>query len=347
MQPRGGCALIEGLSHHHSITGRAAPARAVALATVLTCGGALAGCSTIGPRLSTPGAPPAGVPAPVVRWNGGPAPLSRAADAQLVLVPRGRSVAGSTPEERTAAYEDFLTTAGHDGARAGGWFEREEDRHIVMLPAYRIDAMPVTNAAYAEMVADGAARAPAIDRDAWARQGFAHDWAEVERFLWDGDRPPPGREDHPVVLVTWGEAAAYCAWRGALAGEPRRLPTAYEFEKAARGTDSRAYPWGALFEADKLDAAVGGPRDTVSVGSYPDGASPLGVLDVAGNVFQWTSTPWPPDTVAGAAPAAEMTVKGSSWDDYGGVGRGASWHGRARDARHVIVGFRCAADAAP
>jgi formylglycine-generating enzyme required for sulfatase activity len=145
-----------------------------------------------------------------------------------------------------------------------------------------------------------------------------------------------------VVLVSWDDAAAYCAWRGQVVGHPRRLPSAHELEKAARGVEGLAYPWGVTFDRSKLNSAVGGPRDTVTVGSYPDGQSPLGVLDTAGNVFQWTATPWPPGEPAGA----RMTVKGSAWDDFGGLGRGAAWHGRVRTVRHVIVGFRCAGEGA-
>lgn len=272
------------------------------------------------------------------------AALSLAADDRMVTIPAGRYVAGSTLEERTAAYDDYEMTAHTDGAREHKWFEREADRHVVELPAFRIDLMPVTQSQYAEYVATGNVPAPSIDEATWKAQGFQQDFAtEVARFVWHDGKPPIGREDHPVVLVTWDEARGYCAWRGTEHGletgaskGARRLPTAAEFEKAARGDSGIAYPWGNAFEPTKLNSAVGGPRDTMPVGTFGAGASPYGVLDVAGNVFQWTSTPW--------LDANKLTVKGSAWEDYAGVGRGASAHGRAGGARHVIVGFRCASD---
>jgi toxoflavin biosynthesis protein ToxD len=271
--------------------------------------------------------------------HAGGAQLSRAADARMVTVPAGQYIAGSTPEERTTAYDDYFDTAGQDGAREHKWFDHEEDRHIGKLTAFRIDLMPVTQVEFEEFVAAGKAPAPAIDEAAWQAQGFEQDFAtQVARFVWHDDKPPAGREDHPVVLVTQREAEAYCAWRGELVGEKRRLPTAAEFEKAARGDAGFVYPWGNTFESAKLNSAVNGPGDTTPAGSFSDGASSFGVLELAGNVFQWTATP---------AEAGKLLVKGSAWDDYGGVGRGASGHGRAPTARHVIVGFRCAADAPP
>lgn len=264
------------------------------------------------------------------------APLSLAADTSMVVIPAGQVILGSTPEERAAAYDDYQQTAGHDGAREQKWFDREADRRVAQLAAFSIDLMPVTQAQYAELVATGAVPPPAIDEAAWKAQGFAQDYAnEVARFIWRDGRPPAGREEHPVVLVTWSEARAYCEWRGKLAGKPRRLPTADEFEKAARGDGGVAYPWGNVFDPAKLNSAVEGPKDTMPVGSFVGGASPFGVLDMAGNVFHWTST----------ADRDEMVVKGSSWEDFAGLGRGAAAHGRPKDARHVIVGFRCAADA--
>jgi formylglycine-generating enzyme required for sulfatase activity len=262
-------------------------------------------------------------------------PLSLAKDVQMLNVVGGKYIAGSTPEERQAAYDDYLATAGQDAARAHGWFEGEEARHLATVDGFRIDLMPVTQAEYAEFVTDHKAPPPSIDEAAWAAQGFTQDYATaVARFNWQDGAPPTGREDHPVVLVTWDEASAYCAWRGSLRGEPRRLPSEAEFEKAARGDQGLAYPWGNAYEAERLNSAVKGPHDTTPVGQFIDGASPYGMLDAAGNVFQWTSSPFK---------EGKMTVKGSAWDDFGGVGRGAGRHGRPTGARHVNVGFRCAA----
>ena len=254
------------------------------------------------------------------------APLSLAADAQMIAIPAGQYIAGSTPEERDAAYDAYRRTSGRDTARAEHWFDDEQDRQVAHLPAFRIDLMPVTQAAYAELVATGQAPPPAP----------AGDDPTAARFAWRDGRPPPERADHPVVLVTYAEAARYCAWRGTLVGQVRRLPTAAEYEKAARGHNGLAYPWGNDFDPSKLDSAVGGPGDTEPVGTRAAGASPYGVLGLAGNAFAWTSTPWKP---------GERTVKGSSWQDFGGVGRGASGHGRPENARLPLVGFRCAGDA--
>ncbi len=273
--------------------------------------------------------------APPVHPHAASAPLSLAADEHMVSIAAGMFIAGSTPEERAQAYDDYRATAGTDAAREHAWFAREEERQQVASGAYRIDLMPVTQAQFAEFVRANGAPAPAIDEAAWKAQDFQQDYAtEVARFVWKDDRPPAGREDHPVVLVTWDEAAAYCKWRGDLVGQPRRLPTAHELERAARGDNGVIYPWGNTFEPERLNSAVGGPKDTVPAGSHIEGKSPHGVLGTAGNVFQWTSTPFPPN---------EMTVKGSGWEDFAGVGRGASAHGRPKSARHVIVGFRCAA----
>ena len=118
------------------------------------------------------------------------------------------------------------------------------------------------------------------------------------------------------------------------AGEPRRLPTEAEYEKAARGDGGLAYPWGNTFEADKLNSAREGAGRHDAGRQFVDGASPYGVLDVAGNVFQWTSTPFTtrPDDREGLGVGGLRAASGAA--RRGTAGRST--------ARHVIVGFRCA-----
>jgi formylglycine-generating enzyme required for sulfatase activity len=257
----------------------------------------------------------------VAHPQAGQAPLSLAADEHMVLIPEGKYIAGSTLEERGAAYDDYQTATTTDTAREQRWFETEADRHQTTLPAFRIDLMPVTQAQYAEIVAAGKAQPP------------SHPDPQHARFSWTGTTPPQDRLDHPVVLVTWEEASRYCAWRGELRGQPRRLPSAAEYEKAARGENGLAYPWGNLFEPAKLNSADGDPNDTLPAGEFAAGASPFGVLGLAGNARHWTST---------AAGAGAYLVKGSGWDDHPGVGRAASGRATPATERAANVGFRCA-----
>lgn len=262
------------------------------------------------------------------------AQLSLASEDRMITIPAGKYIAGSTPEERSASYDDLLASTQSDTAREMKRFEREEARHQSTLPTFTIDLMPVTQAQFSEFVAAGKAHAPVIDETAWQAQGFAHDYAtQVARFVWKAGVPPDDRLDHPVVLVTWDEADRYCAWRGEMAGVRRRLPSAAEFEKAARGDGGVAYPWGNAFDPMKLNSADAGPKDTMPVGSFTTGASPYGVLELAGNVAQWTATPGDRGT---------MMVKGSAWDEHAGVGRGAGGDARRTSVRHVGIGFRCA-----
>ncbi|MFC2030777.1 SUMF1/EgtB/PvdO family nonheme iron enzyme [Chloroflexota bacterium] len=138
--------------------------------------------------------------------------------------------------------------------------------HEVDLPAYEIDKFEVTNADYAAFV----------EAAAYVSHG-----EKVGKKYWL-DSFTEGKETHPVVRVTWDDAAAYCEWAG------KRLPTEAEWEKAARGTEALRFPWGNDWDPSKANVKDTGLRTTVVVGSFGTGASPYGVEDMAGNVWEWT-----------------------------------------------------------
>jgi formylglycine-generating enzyme required for sulfatase activity len=181
----------------------------------------------------------------------------------------------------------------------------ETRQRIVDVDAFELARTPVTNAQYEHFVAEAGAPTPP-------------NW--------------PAPADHPVTFVDWHEAAAFCAWAGG------RLPTETEWEKAARGTDGRTYPWGD--EEDEGRAAVGAGikrGSTSPVGSHPDGASPYGLLDLAGNVWEWTSTEYPP---------GEHVLRGGSFASPGLAWARCTMRSHSRPVRRQShIGFRVARSA--
>ena len=157
----------------------------------------------------------------------------------------------------------------------------EKPQHTVYLDAFWIDQTDVTNKLYALCVSDGICTPPSntsyLDRPSY-----------YGNFQFD---------NYPVVYVTWDDATAYCKWAG------RQLPSEAQWEKAARGTDGRIYPWGNQAPDDTLLNWHVIAGDTTAVGSYPKGASPYGALDMAGNVWQWVND-WYSDTYYQSSPAS-------------------------------------------
>jgi formylglycine-generating enzyme required for sulfatase activity len=197
----------------------------------------------------------------------------------------------------------------------------------VRLPPFLIDKYEVTNEDYLAFVAATGHAAPPT---------------------WRGRKPPPGRDRHPVVTVSYTDAQAYAAWAG------KRLPTAEEWEVAARGPDRREYPWGnAFLEKDGVFAAncleFWQVNKTQNPGTTPvdafdaaGGESPFGVQGLAGNVWEWTSSPAP--TPEGATEPGLMILKGGSFMTPRRALRAANLYAEDPRLAHFDVGFRCVRD---
>ncbi len=270
-------------------------------------------------------APPPAVPAETPR-------------PKLVAIPGGAFIAGSDAAEREAAYRLDEAAYGHDVTRRQRWYAGERRRGALETGAYFITETPITNAQYAAFVAETGHRAPDVDAATWKSYRLGHPYARTRRYAWIDGRPPRGLERHPVVLVSHADARAYAEWLNRATGRRWRLATEIEWEKAARGADGRRFPWGDTFDPARLNSHDAGPFATTPVGAFPSGASPFGVLDAAGQVFEWTATPAGP---------GRYIVKGGSWDDKGcGVCRPAARHSRPEGLKHVLIGFRLVVDAA-
>lgn len=155
-----------------------------------------------------------------------------------------------------------------------GRFLYAPERRVLELPTYRIDRTPVTNAAYQRFIDANPSHPVPCLNTAW---GAPYNWDSHRRAF------PEGLGDHPVVHIAWYDAEAYAAWAG---GE---VPTEQEWEKAARGTDGRRYPWGH-WDQGRCNTEEARIQATTPVGHYsPRGDSPYGCCDMAGNVWEWTT----------------------------------------------------------
>lgn len=256
-------------------------------------------------------------------------------EIEQVPVPGGMVTLGSNKEEKAYGY-----TIGGDGAKSGRWFDSERERRVFVDNFY-IDKYPVTQAQYLRFVRETGHRHPFISEGAYVEQGFlVHPYSSVIPYLWGGAtgggmRPPSDMLDHPVVLVSLEDAKEYCGWRSSLHPERNfRVPSEDEWEKAARGADGRYFPWGESWDDSRANIWRSGPHGTTSVTAHPEGQSPYGVHEMAGNIFEWTSTP-----LTGGS--ERYILKSCSWDDMPGICRGAARHGRPAKSRHILIGFRC------
>jgi formylglycine-generating enzyme required for sulfatase activity len=220
----------------------------------------------------------------------------------MVYVPAGEFLMGSTDADKDAE-------------------SNEKPQHKVYLDAYWIDQTPLTNAIYARFLNEPGNQEQEIVR--W----YEPDYGRIKQ---DGKvwRVENGFEQHPVVSVTWYGARAYAGWVGA------QLPTEAQWEKAARGTDGRQYPWGNQVPDKTLANLNDYVGNTTAVGSYPSGASPYGALDMAGNVWEWVAD-WYGETNY----SIRSTWRNPTGPESGAlrVLRGGSWY---NDLRYARCAFR-------
>ena len=202
----------------------------------------------------------------------------------------------------------------------------EKPVHTVYLDDFWMDQTEVTNKQYATCVSAGACQEPASTRSYTQSSYYGN-----SKF-----------DNYPVIYVKWDQANAYCSWAG------RRLPTEAEWEKAARGTQAFTYPWGNEATNSGLLNYNGNVGDTTEVGSYPDGASMYGALDMAGNVWEWVSSLYQPypysagDGRENLSASGSRVLRGGAGDSLENNVRSAGRGGDDPSYTFNNVGFRCA-----
>jgi formylglycine-generating enzyme required for sulfatase activity len=227
------------------------------------------------------------------------------------------------PEMVLIPADDFLM--GSDPSVDKRARDNEQPQHTLYLPDYYLANTPVTNAQYA---------------------AFVYATGHEPPLHWEGGKSPRGREDHPVVWVSWHDAVAYCDWLAEVTGKPYRLPSEAEWEKGARGTDGRIWPWGNQWDAKRCNSGEDHEFHTTPVGAYPEGASPYGLLDMAGNVWEWTRSiyrdyPYDPDDGRENLEAEGVRVlRGGSWRLTRDFARCVVRNRHYPDDSRYYIGFR-------
>lgn len=207
--------------------------------------------------------------------------------------------------------------------------EDERPAHTVYVDDVLMSVHPVTNAEYARFVRETGHRAPAIYELPLVVAAGGHDRERTFRsvgqpYAWNESDPPQDRLDHPVTLVRWDDAVAYCAWLSAMSGRVVRLPTEAEWEKAARGgAEGKRYPWGDRIERDMAnfltDPSLKQIHGTTPCRSFPPNA--YGLFDIVGNVWEWVQDWYDPDyyrtspsrNPSGPRQGHLRVIRGGSW----------------------------------
>jgi formylglycine-generating enzyme required for sulfatase activity len=212
----------------------------------------------------------------LVRIIGSNAPLDERFEAGDIL--------GILDDPRIKEYPMVKVEAG-EFTMGGKRYDDEQPIHRVDLDAFMIGKYPVTNEEFKAFIEDGGY----TEKEFWTDAGW--EWKEKNQIsaprFWHDVKW--NRPNFPVVGVSWFEAMAYANWLSKKTGKNHRLPTEAQWEKAARGTDAREYPWAKEFNEDNCNSVECGLDRTSPVGIFPNGESPYGCMDMAGNVWEWCS----------------------------------------------------------
>lgn len=274
-----------------------------------------------------PTVPPSPTPTPPPTFTPAPTPAEETAEATKVPTPSPTIPTPSpTPIPRPSVTEIMIEIPAGVFIMGSDMGDPEDSpAHEIDLSAFEIDKFEVTNADFATFV---------------QTTGYVTDAENAGKKSWR-DSFGDGKEAHPVVRVTWNDATAYCAWLD------KRLPTEAEWEKAARGTEGWSFPWGNEWDPTKTNVKATGLRSTAVVGSFGAGASPYGVEDMVGNVWEWTANwyeAYPGNTAGGAYYGETCRVtRGGGWFDN--EPQATTFNRNCADADKTAIdelGFRCA-----
>jgi formylglycine-generating enzyme required for sulfatase activity/serine/threonine protein kinase len=232
-----------------------------------------------------------GASLPALDSRGGSAPtqstiaINPKDSVEMIYIPAGEFIMGTSDAQINAPLRQFPN-------RSRSWFDDEKPQRSVYLDGYYIYKHEVTVAQYRKFCNETGRQMPSEPSWGW-------------------------QDNHPIVNVTWHDAVAYCNWAGV------QLPTEAQWEKAARGTDGRTWPWGNEWDSSKCNSYDAGIGKTTPAGSYPSGASPYGLMDVAGNVWEWCAD-WYDENYYASTPSKNPQGPSSgTWR----VLRGGSWGG--------------------
>ncbi|MFQ5900143.1 MAG: formylglycine-generating enzyme family protein [Thermodesulfobacteriota bacterium] len=213
---------------------------------------------------------------------------------------------------------------------------RTKPERKVFVKAFYIDHYEVTNSQYKRFIDSTGHEAPDLSRI--SDEDFNR---YAKRFAWRNGSYLPDRKYHPVQYVNFNDAVAYCKWA------KKRLPEEEEWEKAARGSDGRNWPWGDTLVNEIVNTGSSGIRDTTEVDFFPSGMSPYGVYGMAGNVWEWVDTPFKPypGSTAKTPDFEAMTIRGGSWESDFNFSQTAYRDFSEPEVKKRTIGFRCAKDA--